>query len=363
MARPIESLSKESFWSRLSEKAAANRVPYEAMIELTYGCNLRCVHCFNPTHQAKGELPTAQVLAILDQLAEVGCLSLGFTGGEIFTRRDLFEIFGYAKAKGFAITILTNATLITEERAERLRALRPEHVDVSIYGATAETYERVTRVPGSFERFLTGVALLRERAIPLIIKMPVMTLNRHEVEQARALVEGWGIKFVYCSDIHPRVDGSLEPLQYRLTPQEVIQVDRAMGGSPSRDRRGKGTGGRCQAAGPLFTCKCGQNSVAVTPYGRMNLCVVFPVPGYDLRTGTVSDGWKTLVEFVDAANTDPGEAYECPTCTLEDRCRQGPVNAWLERGALAPCLPYFKELAALERAVPDQGGGERLSAR
>ena len=355
MTKPIEILSKESFWSRLAKKAAANRVPYEAMIELTYGCNLRCVHCFNPTHQAKGELSTAKVLAILDQLAEVGCLSLGFTGGEIFTRADVFEIFGYARAKGFAITMLTNGTLVTAERAERIRALRPDHVEISIYGATAETYERVTRVPGSFKRFLTGVTLLRERAIPLIIKMPVMTLNRHEVQQARALVEGWGIKFVYCSDIHPRVDGSLEPLQYRLTPQEVIQVDRAMGRSEKRrTREGASSGETCGATGRLFTCKCGQNSLAVTPYGRMNLCVILPVPGYDLQRGTVSDAWKTLVEFVDVANADPGEAYECPTCTLQDRCRQGPVNAWLERGALAPCLPHFKELARLEKAA-DEG--------
>src|SRR5207249_548963 len=209
MPRPIEVLSKESFWSRMAQKAAANRVPYEVMIELTYGCNLRCVHCFNPTHQAKGELTTAQAMAILDQLAEVGCLSVGFTGGEIFTRPDLLEIVAYAKRKGFVITLLTNATLLTPQRADRIQALHPAYVEVSIYGATPETYERVTRVPGSFEHFLTGVGLLRERAIPLIIKMPVMTLNQHEVKQAKALVEGWGIKFVYCSDIHPRVDGSL----------------------------------------------------------------------------------------------------------------------------------------------------------
>ena len=163
MPRPIEVLSKESFWSRLAEKAAANRVPFEAMIELTYGCNLRCVHCFNPTHQAKGELATRQITAILDQLAEVGCFQVGFTGGEIFTRRDVFEILAYAKTKGFAVTVLTNATLITPERADRLKAIRPHSIEISIYGATRETYERVTRIPGSFQHFLTGVQLLRER--------------------------------------------------------------------------------------------------------------------------------------------------------------------------------------------------------
>jgi MoaA/NifB/PqqE/SkfB family radical SAM enzyme len=350
----IQTLDQKRFWSALSRKGAQQRVPVQAMIELTYGCNLRCVHCYNPTHQAKDELATAQITTLIDQLAEAGCLHLGLTGGEIFTRRDLFEILAYAKAKGFAVTLLTNATLITPERADRIQALRPHCVEISIYGATQETYERVTRIHGSFQAFLTGVQLLRERTVPLLIKMPVMTFNQHEVLQARALVEGWGIKFVYSCEIHPRVDGSLEPLQYRIPTQDVIRVDDAMLGA----RRWRVEGGEekrecCQAGQGLFTCKCGKRSLAVTPYGRMNLCVSLPTPQYDLRSGTVSEGWKTLVELVDRANAKPGDAYECPTCPVQGHCRQGPMNAWLETQRLEPCLPYFKELATLEKQVSE----------
>ena len=60
----VEESSSRLFWARLSAKAAAQRVPVEAMIEVTYGCNLRCVHCYNPTHQAKGELATAQITTV-----------------------------------------------------------------------------------------------------------------------------------------------------------------------------------------------------------------------------------------------------------------------------------------------------------
>src|SRR2546427_250611 len=252
----IQTLDQKRFWLALREKGAQQRVPVRAMIELTYGCNLRCVHCYNPTHQAKDELSTVQITALIDQLAAVGCLELGLTGGEIFTRRDLFEIMAYAKGKGFAITLLTNATLITPERADRIQALHPRSVEISIYGATQETYEQVTRIPGSFQGFLTGVQLLRERTVPLLIKMPVMTLNQHEVEQAKALVEGW----------------------------------------------------------------------------------------------------KTLVDLVDSANAKPGDAYECPTCPVQSHCQQGPMNAWLETRRLEPCLPYFKELATLEKLTHEAEG-------
>jgi radical SAM protein with 4Fe4S-binding SPASM domain len=357
----IETISQERFWSALSEKSTQQRVPIHAMIELTYGCNLRCVHCYNPTHTAKEELATAQIKALIDQLAEAGCLELAFTGGEIFTRKDAFELFDYAKAKGFAITLLTNATLITPERADRIQAIRPHQVEISIYGATQETYESVTRIPGSFTTFLAGVHLLRERAVPLVIKMPVMTLNQHEVLQAKAMIEGWGIKFVYCTEIHQRVDGSREPLQYRLAPHEVVRIDDAMLGSRRwRAQGGEEKGESCQAGEGLFTCMCGKSSLAVTPYGRMNLCVSLPTPQYDLRSGTVLEGWKTLVDMVDRANAVPGDAYECPQCPVQGHCRQGPMNAWLETKTLETCLPYFKELATLEKHTHE---AERKSDR
>ena len=350
----IQEISQAQFWSSLGQKAAEQRVPFDASLELTYGCNLRCVHCYNPTHKAQGEIMTEQFYAVLDQLADEGCLRIAFTGGETLTRRDCFEIFTYAKQKGFAIILYTNATMISPDAADRIEALAPQTVEVSIYGATQETYERVTRIPGSFPLFLRGVCLLRQRNVPLLIKMPVMTLNQHEVVQARALVQGWGIKFVYCTEIFPRVDGSREPLQYRVAPDEVIRIDSAMVGA--RRWRAEGGGERqesCAAGNGLFTCKCGKNALAVTPYGRMNLCVSLPTPQYDLRTGTVAEGWKSLVDLVDRANAAPGEAYECPQCSVQRHCRQGPMNAWLETRTLESCLPYFKELATLEKQLSE----------
>jgi len=372
--RHTETLNREEFWERLYRKAGEQRVPIYAMIELTYGCNLRCVHCYNPTHLAQGELPKEKVIHIIDQLADQGCADLAFSGGELLTRRDALEIVSYAKEKGFTVTLLTNATMITPDAADRIRSLQPKAVEISLYGATQETYERVTRIPGSFPLFLRGVGLLRERLIPLVIKMPVMTLNQHEVHQAKALVESWGIKFVYCCEIFPRVDGSPEPLQYRIAPKDVLRLDQEYGQTGWRAEGGGQTEGACRRRERLFTCTCGKSSLAVTPYGEMNLCVSFPVPKYDLCTGSVADGWMSLTRLIDEANANPGEAYECPTCELDGVCRQGPMNAWLETGKLEPCLPYFKELARLEHSylvlrspssskTSTQGSGTEAEAR
>ena len=346
----MEEIGRELFWSNLKDKAAQQRTPLHAKIELTYGCNLRCVHCYNPTHQARDELTTDQWCRILDQLAQQGCLHLAFTGGELLARKDCFEIFTHAKDRGFTINILTNATLITPSRADRLQALKPYRVELSLYGATAETYERVTGIAGSYHRFVEGIQLLRERKIPIVVKMPVMTLNQHEVGLAQRLVQGWGIQFVYATDIHPRVDGSLEPLDYRLAPAEVVGLNQDLVGYTEWSAEGSGEKhGTCGDRGEFFNCSCGKTSLAVTPYGQMNLCLALPIPGYDLRQGTVAEGWRELVKLVDDANARPGPTYECPSCDLQSHCRQGPMDAYLETGNLDPCLPYFKELAQLEK--------------
>ena len=316
MAPTIPEIDRGEWWSRAYKEAGERRIPLEATIELTYGCNMRCVHCYNPTHEARGELATEEIQAIIDQLAEQGTFQLVFTGGEIFTRRDAFEIFTYAKRKGFAITLFTNATLITTARAERIQALEPTIVEVSMFGATAETYESVTGIRGSFKQFAKGMELLRERNVPLLVKMPVMTLNRHEVLQAKAMVEGWGIRFVYSTEIHPRADRSPEPLRYRLSPRDVVRVNEQLVGYP--EWKAEGGGEKQESCGAekgkgMFSCSCGRNSLAVTPYGEMNLCVALPIPKYDLKTGDVASGWRRLV---DLSLSNPCEAlYEVVQAT------------------------------------------------
>ncbi len=318
-----------------------------ATIELTYGCNLRCAHCYNPTHKAKGELKREELYRILDGLKEEGCLWVTFTGGEMFTRPDVFDILGYAGKLGLVLIFYSNAAAITPQRAERIKALRPMRVEVSLYGATQQTYEAVTGIKGSYSAFLRGVSLLRERRIPLLVKMPVMTLNRHEVAEASDLVSGWGVKFQYCADILPGQDGSRQPLRYRLSPQQVLSLDLAMTGAGSAASELK----ECRAAEGLFSCPCGRSSLAVTPYGEMNLCVNFPVPRYDLRRGSVAGGWEVLKAFVDAARPDP--SFECPRCPLNAYCRRGAADAWRETGDLNACLPYYKELAGLEKQAAE----------
>jgi len=346
----MERLSKTAFFRALETKARAARAPESATFELTYGCNLRCVHCYNPTHRSlPQELTTEEVFSILRQIADLGVLNLSFTGGETFTRPDVFTIFREARRLGFVLYLLSNATRITDAVAEELQAVGFDCINVSIYGATKSTYEAVTGIPGSYEAFLRGLRTLASRHVPVLVRMPVMTLNEGEVREAKALAESHGFKFQYCLDIHPRTNGDPSPLAYRLPAYEKVRVKEAFTGFGGPDDIMNDES--CFANGEFIECACGRTQFAITPYGEMNLCVAFPIPKYDLRKGTVREGWEVLKQTVDQAR--PNHRYECPSCDLRKYCRQGRSDAWLETGDMSVCLAHFKELASLEQQVYD----------
>ena len=337
----MKHLSSEQFFDSISVKAKQTRSPESVTFELSYGCNLRCVHCYNPTHRVlPHELTTGEVFSILDQLADLGVMELHFSGGEPLVRPDAFHIFRHAKRLGFFLYLLSNATRITSPIADALQQLEFYSITVSLYGATKPTYERVTGIPGSYEPFVQGLQYLASRKLPVIVRMPVMTENAHEVQDARTLTEGMGIKFQYCLDITPKTNGDTGPLEHRLSPADKVRIDLDMNGGRNAAMDEK----PCRVNEDFISCACGENRFAITPYGEMNLCVAFPIPKYDLRKGTVREGWEVLKRTVD--ESQPNEHHECPTCDVNRFCRQGRVDAWLETGDMSRCLPHFKEWAS-----------------
>jgi radical SAM protein with 4Fe4S-binding SPASM domain len=179
--------------------------------------------------------------------------------------------------------------------------------------------------------------------------MPLMTLNVHEAEDAKRFVEGMGFVFDFCLEIEPGQNGDLSPLQYRLEPRDQIEAQRRL------RPEALATAPFAQPSHPhdFIACSCGKERFAITPYGEMNLCVSFPIPRYNLRTGTVKDGWRVLQDTVRDAK--PNDHDACPSCDLKSFCQQGRADAWLETGDMSVCLPTFKELAARWKAEAVRG--------
>jgi len=226
----MEVQSYADFSAELHRRVLTKRVPLDGAIEVTRRCPLRCAHCYNNLPMGdrdaqRSELTYEEHCRILDEIAEAGCLWLLYTGGEPFAREDFLDIYTYAKQKGLLITLFTNGTLITEKTADYLVEWRPFSIEITLYGRTEQTYERVTGIPGSYERCLRGIRLLMERGLPLKLKTVVVTLNKHELGELKRFVEGLGLAFKFDAMINPRIDRSRSPLALRLTPEEIVELD------------------------------------------------------------------------------------------------------------------------------------------
>src|SRR5213594_1430176 len=156
-------------------------VPMSALLELTFVCNHACTFCYNsPTGQK--ELTTAEILDALQKLADFNILYLTLTGGEPLVRRDFFDIARAARGLGFALRIYSNAFLIDEAMAKRIKEVaNPIEMEISIHGAKAETHEKLTCVPGSFQRVVNAVRHLRAEGIKVNLKCPITRDNQEEV--------------------------------------------------------------------------------------------------------------------------------------------------------------------------------------
>jgi radical SAM protein with 4Fe4S-binding SPASM domain len=333
----MEALTYGEFSLALHRRAAGQRVPIVGAIEVTRRCPLRCVHCYNnlpleDREAIRNELTYEEHCRIVDEISEAGCLWLLYTGGEIFLRKDFLDIYTYAKKKGLVVSLFTNGVLLTPEIADRLVEWRPFSIEITLYGRTEETYERITGIPGSFEKCIRGIRLLLERNLPLKLKTMALTSNKHEIwEMKRFAEEDLGVEFRFDAMINPRIDCAQSPLAFRLSPEEVMEFD-------LRDPKRLAEWGEfcTRFGGPvhppdqmdrLYHCGGGVSSFAIDPYGKLSICVLSN-GSYDLRRGPFREGWEGYLLHLREKKIT--RHTKCLSCEIKAMCGMCPANGELE---------------------------------
>ena len=151
----------------VSERALQLGIPLSAQLDLTYRCNEQCVHCYLD-HDDHGEMTTVEIKRLLTEMAEAGVFILTLSGGEIFLRKDFFEILEHARSLTFCVKLKTNAVLIREAQAARLRDLGVESIQISIYSYRHEVHDAITKVKGSLRRSINAIRFLKSQGLKVI---------------------------------------------------------------------------------------------------------------------------------------------------------------------------------------------------
>jgi radical SAM protein with 4Fe4S-binding SPASM domain len=355
----MEQLTYGAFSADLHQKQAGQRAPTQVSIEVTRRCPLECQHCYNNLPMGdqdarSREMTTEEHFRMLDELVEMGCFWLLYTGGEIFARKDFLEIYTYAKKKGFLITLFTNGTLINEKIADYLLEWPPFAIEITLYGRTKETYEALTMIPGSYDRCLRGIKLLRERGLPLKLKTVATSINKHEVVAMRQFAEEeLGVEFKSDGQINPRIDCSQSPLAVRLTPEEVVALDmhapKQADEYRSLAKHGLESPPNLTQIDTVYSCGGGMSSFAVNPYGEMSICISSQQDVFDVRKEGLARAWEHSLSDVRARKRT--RVTKCIECRIQSLCGMCPANGELENGDRESPVVFLCHVAHLRAAA------------
>lgn len=313
--------------------------------ELTYRCNERCTHCYldvlPPGAQVPGELTTEEAYQLIDQLAELGALTITFSGGELFLRHDAFDICTYARQNGFAIRLFTNGLQLKPAIADRIAALKPVMVELSLYSAEPAVHDTITQVPGSHALTLQAVDRLRERGVRCMVKTPLMRENIHALEAVRALAHAHGASFGYDPNVIPKHTGDLTPLKHRPSDDELLAFYRrhirveSWEMAPSDDA--------------FRFCGIGLNSLTISPYGDVYTCVGARAYAGNVRRQSLADVWHHAPVWQETRALTLDALPVCATCELQPFCVRCHGTAAFEDGDMLGCSSIAYREARLRR--------------
>ncbi len=345
-------------WKKLADKRSAVSFDFEA----TARCNLNCRHCYinvpaGDRAAKRSELGVAEIERIGAEAAALGAVWCLITGGEPLLREDFSRLYLSLKRRGLLVSVYTNATLVGPDIIRLFKDYPPRDVEVSVYGVTAATYERVTRVPGSFAAFMRGLDLLLASGVNVRLKAMALRSNLDEfpavADFCRARTKDF---FRFDPYLHYRFDRNpvrnAEIEAERLEPDEVAALDRAdaerflvlekncsrlivPGFAESEDRH-------------LFRCDAGQNYFVVGPEGLFRPCASLYHPDFlfDLKKGSLTEAWTSFTPAVLAVESNRKEYLErCARCPLINLCLWCPAHAYLETGELDRPIDKYCQIA------------------
>ena len=329
-------------------------------IELTERCNNNCIHCYinlpaNDNRAISQELNTDQWKDILHQAADLGTLSVRFTGGEPLLRDDFQELYLYTRSLGIKVVLFTNARLITEEIADLLVRVPPlKKIEVSVYGMKVKSYDAITHSPGAFYEFRRGLDLLIKNDIPFSVKSVLLPPNRNEIaefEDWAATIPGMPTpSYSVNYDLRARRDlpeKNKRIKKMRFTPEESLRLE-TMFEEVYRQNMAKFSAKFLNPQGDrLFRCGAGLNG-SVDAYGKYQMCLLLRHPDtvYDLTIGTLEEGLtKVFPEYRKKKATNPAYLQRCAKCFLKGLCLQCPARSWMEHGTLDTPVEYLCEVA------------------
>ncbi|WP_458087465.1 radical SAM protein [Streptomyces malaysiensis] len=287
-----------------------------ASYELNLGCNYDCGHCYLGLKRFSG-LEWSERERLLRIIHDAGVLWLQLTGGEPMIDKLFPETYQRAHELGMMVEILTNGSrLATPKNLSLLTERRPNRITLSLYGATEESYDGLTRRKGAYRMFMKGLNAAHEAGLPLDLALIITRHNAHESDRMRAFADQCGLPYREYTRMSPTIYGGAETLASQA-PDYLT------------DRE------------PFRGCNAGHTFFHVDPHGMASICKV----GRDNAIPLLAEGVEGLSRLGGVADSLMLRTGGCSGCRLSGTCRVCRPLAKVYQEAKAPLHIYCQHTA------------------
>lgn len=313
--------------------------------ETTRKCNLRCKHCYTDAGVGlEDELTVEEIKELIDELADMGVLSITFTGGEPLMHPHIFELMEYAKKKPLTVLLFTNGTLLTEEIVEKLKEMKVLNVSVSIDGPDSDTHDAFRSVKGSFEKTIHGVNLLRKAGIPVRCSISVTKFNFNKIKEIFDLVNDLGISefkmwFIAFSGRSGEKNIFITPEEFREVMEQNRQYEIEVLGKERKEE--------VMYSKKLENCGVGRTALSIKCNGTVTPCPSFreDVSLGNIRNESLVDIWNKSPLLNKLRAMSVLKTEHCQDCDYALICKGGCIADVLGRTGKFSCYDEYKCIA------------------
>ncbi len=343
----------------LHMKASRIKTPISGTFELSPLCNMDCKMCYIKMSKEKQEsiarLRTKEEWIELAQKAkEKGMLFLLLTGGEPFLVKDFKELYIELHKMGFCISINSNGTMIDEDVIEWLKHYPPMRINMTLYGASDETYGRLCNNPKGFTQVTKAISLLKENNIQVKLNCSVTPYNKDDLKQMMDFAEEHDLVIQATSYMFPplRKDKTKIGQNNRFNAEDAALYGAYISAYSNGFDRFKDYIESGQLAlydadddcgvveGDHMRCRAGITSFWMTWEGKMLPCGMIPDKGKDPWEVGFDEAWENAKNIV----SDITLPVKCAGCGKKDECRACAAMVYTETGTYDKVPQYRCEM-------------------
>lgn len=312
-------------YSKIYNLARENNTLINVIIELSTKCNWNCKHCYLPSHDNNG-LSKEVLFDLFSQLREIGCFDLSFTSGEIFYRKDIMDIIKKARSMSFNLTLLSNISLLNEEKIKQLSNLYISLISCTIFSLDEKIHDSITGIPGSLKRALNNVFLLKKYNIPLEIKTIIMKENYDSYKQLKDFCTKNDFQYKIDHDIFSKNNGDSSPKQLKMSTKQIQEVLLDL------DKLKDFKAHKHLEDEPI--CPVVSHCCSIDCDGNISPCNKFFVSIGNIYQNTIDEIWNNNPKLDKLRSLKWGDLNECINCKNNEYCYRCPGVALLEDGHL-----------------------------